>query len=147
MYSINLNKPEIIKDLKIINIQEIKPHERVITERKNTLKSYLESYKKYIVIPSIICCYKTMIIVDGHHRYQTLLELGAKNIPVTLIDYDSDSLRTHPNKLSRLKKEDIVKAAFQNNLLPPKSTIHEIKTQDGSWKPIILISSLCEFKF
>ena len=35
-----------------------------------------------------------MLIVDGHHRYFALKELGFVKVPVTLIDYQSNSIRT-----------------------------------------------------
>lgn len=145
MYSIKLKKPEIIKEIELIDIQKLKPHENVIKSRKDTLKEYIKSYNNYVVIPSIICCSKTFMIIDGHHRYQTLLELGAKKVPVTVIDYFDDSIRTH-NEVDKKIEKTVILNSLEGEKLPPKSTIHEVQTVDLKWKPIILISSLCEFR-
>lgn len=145
MYSIELKSPSIIKSVEMINVADLFPHENVIIDRKNALKDYIKSYKKYVVIPSIICCYQTGLIIDGHHRYHTLLELGASHVPVTKIDYSDQSVRTHQDITKALNKKHIQTAAMTKELLAPKSTIHEIQNTKSEWKPIILISSLCEF--
>ena len=144
MNSIILKNKSIIKSLKFLSIFEIFPHEKVIEDRKNALKTYLLSYKEYCIIPSIICCSKSKMIIDGHHRYNTLKELGVNNIPVTLIDYLDSSIRTNKLKKMQLSKKDLIENSLQNILYEPKSSVHEIKTVDGKWKPLILLSTLAE---
>ncbi|WP_164506690.1 ParB N-terminal domain-containing protein [Tenacibaculum singaporense] len=115
-------------------------------KRQNALKEYITSYKDYVVIPSIICCHETGLIIDGHHRYHTLLELGAEIVPVTKIKYLSKTIRTHNQEELALSKEDIMSTIMTKSMLAPKSTIHEFLDEQNNWKPIILLSSLCEFK-
>ena len=74
MYSINLKEPGIIVSTGIKNYRSIFPHEKVIEKRKKSLIKYINSYEGYFVIPSIICCSKTGLIIDGHHRYFALLQ-------------------------------------------------------------------------
>jgi L-serine kinase (ADP) len=144
MNSIHLFNNSIIKSFKYISPDKIYPHEKVIYERKNSLKKYLLSYKEYCIIPSIICCSQTNMIIDGHHRFNTLKELGVKNIPVIFIDYNDISIRTHNEKSLQLSKKNLIENSLKNKLYDPKSTIHEVKTIDGIWKPIILLSNLAE---
>jgi ParB-like chromosome segregation protein Spo0J len=146
MFSVKLKNPEIVVSITNVNIHELKPHENVISVRQNTLKDYLKSYKDYVVIPSILCCHETGIIIDGHHRYFAMLELGSETIPVTKIRYLDDSIRTHHDLELSLKKKDIIEAALTQSMLEPKSTIHEFLDEEGNWKPIILLSTLSEFK-
>lgn len=145
MYSIELKSANIVKSVEMIPIEELFPHENVIIDRKNALEEYIKSYKGYVVIPSIICCDQTGLIIDGHHRYHTLLELGGSHVPVTKINYADDSIRTHQDLEKAVSKTAIQTAAVTKELLAPKSTIHEIQNTNSEWKPIILISSLCEF--
>ena len=147
MKSISLKNESIVKSFNYLSVTEIFPHEKVIEDRKNALKKYLLSYKEYCIIPSIICCSESYMIIDGHHRYNTLKELGIKYIPITFIDYMDNSIRTHNKKSLQLLKKDLIENSLKKNLFEPKSTIHEINTIDGSWKPLILLSNLAEIDF
>ena len=144
MYSINLKNPEIIISTGIKNFRDVLPHEKVIEKRKKSLIKYLNSYEEYFVIPSIICCRKTGLIIDGHHRYFALVDLGIKDIPVTSIIYEGESIRTHSDLEKSINKELIINRAISGNLLEPKSTLHQVLTKDLNWKPLILLSSLFE---
>jgi|TARA_B110000238_G_C15803837_1_gene301362 ParB-like chromosome segregation protein Spo0J len=146
MYSINLKNPEIIISTGIKNFRDVLPHEKVIEKRKKSLIKYLNSYEEYFVIPSIICCRKTGLIIDGHHRYFALVDLGIKDIPVTSIIYEGESIRTHSDLEKSINKELIINRAISGNLLEPKSTLHQVLTKDLNWKPLILLSSLFEIK-
>jgi hypothetical protein len=84
------------------------------------------------------------MIIDGHHRFNTLKEIGVKKIPVTYINYMDIPIRTHNKKSLQLSKKELIQNSLRNILFEPKSTIHEIKTKDGSWKPLILLSTLAE---
>ena len=142
--SIILKNKSIIKSFDYVSVSKIFPHEKVITVRKNALKKYLLSYKEYCIIPSIICCSESNMIIDGNHRFNTLKELGVKKIPVTFINYMDISIRTHNEKSLRLLKTELIENSLQKILWEPKSTVHEINTMDGSWKPLILLSTLAE---
>lgn len=144
MKSIALKNKSIIKSFEYVSVSKIFPHEKVIEVRKSSLKKYLLSYKEYCIIPSIICCSESHMIIDGHHRFNTLKELGVKKIPVTYINYMDISVRTHNKKSLQLSKKELIQNSLRNVLFEPKSTIHEIKTIDGSWKPLILLSTLAE---
>lgn len=130
--------------LSIIDIDKLLPHEEVIVERKNKLVKYLESGDT-IIIPSIICCKDSLMIIDGHHRYFAIKELGISKIAVTLIDYKSENIRTNDVDYLQVDKNALIKAAKSKlKLFPPKTTKHQIKDIDGNWRAILLISSLVE---
>jgi len=144
MKSIVLKNSSVIKSFEYVSVSKIFPHEKVIEVRKNSLKKYLLSYKEYCIIPSIICCSESNMIIDGHHRFITLKELGVKKIPVTFINYMDVSVRTHNEKSLQLLKKELIENSLKNILFVPKSTVHQINTMDGSWKPLILLSTLAE---
>ena len=140
MYSIDFDK-DLIKGVKLIDINLLNPHEKIIEKRKTSLAKFIKSYENYYIISSIVCCSKSLLIVDGHHRYFALKELGFDKVPVTLIDYESESIRTA--KTNPLSKDYIVKVGVSSNLLEPKSTEHAVYcNKTKQWEPIILLSSM-----
>ena len=140
MYSIDFDNT-IIKSLELVDTNQLFPHEKTIKKNSSTLTNFLKSFENYIIISSILCCSKSMVIIDGHHRYFTLKKLGFKKIPVTKIDYFSKSIIT--NKTEQYPKQEIIKNAISGKLMEPKSTSHKIYcNKSKKWQPIMLISSL-----
>jgi ParB-like chromosome segregation protein Spo0J len=98
MITIFIKNQLLVKSFSHVSVSEIFPHEKVIEDRKNALRNYLLSYKEYCIIPSRICCSQSNMIIDGHHRFNNLKELGVNKIPVTFINYMDISIRTHREK-------------------------------------------------
>jgi len=140
MYSIAFDK-NLIKDVKLVEINLLSPHEKVIEKKKSSLVKFIKSYENYYIISSIVCCHKSMLIIDGHHRFFALKELGFKKVPVTLIDYSHKSIRT--GILNPIDKDYIVNVGLSKELMEPKSTKHAIYcNKTKQWQPIILLSSM-----
>ena len=140
MYSIDFEN-DLIKDVKMIDIDLLNPHEKIIEKKKISLVKFIKSYENYYIISSIVCCHETLLVIDGHHRYFALKELGFKKVPVTLIDYKSDSIRT--GIMNPLDKKFIVDVGKSSTLLEPKSTEHAVYcNKSKNWEPIILLSSM-----
>lgn len=140
MYSIDFNA-DIIKGLELIDVDLIYPHEKIIEKNTSTISNFLKSFNEYIILSSILCCSKTMVIIDGHHRYFSLKKLGFKKIPVTKLDYFSSDIKTSMDQ--KYSKNQIIDHGINGTLLEPKSTSHLVYcNKSKKWQPIMLLSSL-----
>jgi hypothetical protein len=62
-------------------------------------------------------------------------------VPVTLIDYFHESIRT--GKSNSLEKKYIIDVGYSKELMEPKSTEHAVYcNKTKKWQPIILLSSM-----
>ncbi len=127
-----------------IHFSEILPHEKVIKERSDRYKEYIVSNTDYKVIPSLLICNETNVLIDGHHRLTMLKELGYKYFPATFLNYALDAIVPHIDPSKKITKTKIIDAAISNNLLDPKSSYHHIMDDDNNPRPIILLSKLSE---
>jgi L-serine kinase (ADP) len=143
MYSIHLSENVVIRHV-LLNKTKILPHEHVVKDRLKTLVEYIRTLDPYAILPAIIVCNKTNVIIDGHHRYYALLEIGFSDIPVVLINYDSELIIPELDK--SISKKDIIDAGVSGRLLEPKSSFHHIVDIYGKPHPLILISPLSDFK-
>ncbi len=144
MYSIQVDK-DIILGIEEIDINLLIPHEKVVLDKKEILKNNLKYKDDDLIISTILICSESNLIIDGHHRYTALKELGYSKIPVTLINYFSDKIITDLG--DSFSKKEIIFNSQQKNLYEPKSTKHLIYCNyNKDWFPITLVSSLYLFK-
>ena len=144
MFSIDLDK-NIISEVSYVNFNHLHPHENIIPEKRDSLKHKLQKGTNFFFISSIIICNKSGIIIDGHHRYSSLKEIGISQIPVTKVNYMSKKIITTEKNI--IPKRSIIKRALSGNLFDPKSTKHMVFCEKkNDWFPIILISSLFQIK-
>jgi len=144
MFSIEIDK-DIISEHSYVDYNDLYPHENIIPEKKDSLKHKLQKETNFFFISSIIICNKSGIIIDGHHRYNSLKEIGISQIPVTKVNYMSKKIITTEKNI--IPKKSIIKRALSGNLFDPKSTKHMVFCEKkNDWFPIILISSLFQIK-
>ena len=130
-----------LQDQPEVDVNLLIPHEKVLLDKKDILKNNLKYKNDDIIISTIIMCNESNLIIDGHHRYTALKELGYSKIPVTLINYFSNKIITDDN--DSLSKLDIINNSKNKSLYNPKTTKHLIYcNRNRNWLPITLISSL-----
>lgn len=112
----------------------------MLPDRAESMFQYVRSLSPHIVIPSIILCSKTNVIIDGHHRYFALKKLNITHVPVTYIDYSDKRILTHTKKDLAPEKETIL-TSIGSKVLEPKTSFHHISF-NNELLPIILLSDL-----
>jgi hypothetical protein len=109
----------------LVPIHLLKSHERVIEER--VVKLMREISSRGAQLRPILVDYKTLIILDGHHRVEALKRLGAKLVSAALVDYDSDCVKVSSWRPEwRVTKELVRRSGLTGNLLPPRTSRHQV---------------------
>jgi hypothetical protein len=135
---------KIITGIREVDIDALKCHEEVVEERLRSFINYLQSLEGDLLISSILVCDKTMMIVDGHHRYHALKYFGIQKVPVTFVDYNSHLIKAYFD--DRIFKNEIIDTVNEGKLLPAKSSKHVIwDDKSKKFKPVLLISTLWHF--
>lgn len=112
-----------------IPIKKLKPHERISKKRLEKLK--LELIKDGFLKKPIVVENKKFIILDGHHRYYFLKELGLEKIPCLLVDYENIDVLPRRKKYKNVDlKKFVYQTVAQGELLPYKTTKHLLKLKN-----------------
>ena len=64
----------------VINKDRLRPHERIVKKHVKRLGRLIE--RDGFIAEPIVVDKRTMIILDGHHRYRILQLLGVSFVPV-----------------------------------------------------------------
>lgn len=112
--------------LSLINIDTLKLHEAVSSSRLHKLQAQI-SADRCIKVP-IIVDKKSMVILDGHHRFNCCKNLGLKKIPCMLVDYLEDPKIRVSSRKKRFKitKKIVLAAGLNGFLFPNKTTRHSL---------------------
>ena len=131
---------EIMDNICLIDIEELKEHEEIRPD-------YLEELKNEILSDGILKMpiavdEKTYIILDGHHRLHALKKIGCKRIPVILFDYQSPEIEVLPHREGEsVNKEMIIQTALAGRRMPPKTSKHMILIE-GELKHISILETV-----
>lgn len=110
-------------------LEELSPHERIIEERLRDLTERIDAAGTFNL--PILVDADTGVILDGHHRYYALRNLGIKRIPVLQVNYREDpdiDLAPGPRcPLENLTRDDVLEMGQSGEVFPPKSTRHRVK--------------------
>ena len=112
--------------VQLVPVEFLRPHEEVIPKNVDQLERMTlkwDAYTKPLLVDR-----STGTILDGHHRYEIAKRLELKCLPCVLVDYLSDEsikIILWPNsKWTSIDKRDVIDAALNGNLMPPKTSRH-----------------------
>ena len=122
------NNTAITFDIQIVDIDTLIPHEDYIPGYLDDLTESIrkdQSIKRPIVVD-----HKTNVIIDGHHRYYALKQLGYGKIPCIFVDYLEDSdIQVNPRRNLDITKNYVLKYALSGKTFPYKTTKHMLSFQ------------------
>lgn len=112
-------------NIKNILIGLLKPHEEICPVHLQKLSGQIK--KDECVKDPIIVDGETMVILDGHHRYNALKSMSCKFCPCCLVDYQSDEIGVACwRDGEKVSKDEVLAAGLSGKLLPQKTSRHII---------------------
>lgn len=110
-------------EFRLLEPNLLKEHEEVDPKRLHELMADIckNRYVKAIVVDS-----KSMVILDGHHRYNVLKKLNARYVPVLLVDYNDSNIQLSywREDYKNITKNDVLLAGNSQKKFPHKTSRH-----------------------
>lgn len=132
-----------LSQVTLIALEKLRAHEDVDLGHLKQLKREIRSDR--ILKFAIAVDKDTNIILDGHHRFNALRELGCIKIPVVFVDYKTPQIEVKSWRIGWVvTKEKVVEAGLSGNRLPPKTSRHMI-IADGEPKHILAVEKKVNF--
>ncbi len=116
-------------EVHLVELEKLRHHEEVDPEHLRELTQQIADDR--ILKYAIVVDRKTNVILDGEHRYNALINLGCRRIPVIYVDYESPDIEVWAwGGNYKLTKRDVVEAALTGRRFPPKTSRHMIRNSD-----------------
>jgi L-serine kinase (ADP) len=107
----------------LVRIDALRQHEQVLN--KHMMRIQRDLVRDDMIKDPIIVDQRTMVILDGHHRYNALKRMGYKYVPVYLVDYSSDRIAVVAWRTGEhVTKAEVMRAGLTGNLMPAKTSRH-----------------------
>ena len=112
----------------LMEVSTLRPHEEI---KPKSLKKMVDAIQKRGgYIKPILIDRVSRAILDGHHRYNSALQLKLRLIPAIEVNYledESIEVRSWPGKEHlEIDKQAVLKMAMSGEVYPPKSSKHSI---------------------
>merc|ERR1739848_308077 len=116
------------------------PHEKTSELQQQALMNYLQSSEESTMLPAITVS-RSGVILDGHHRFNALVDLGYCAIPCLIVDYDHQDIVIETQG-SGISKAEVLSMARAGKAFDRKSTKHKVTDKFGAKHPIMVLSPL-----
>ena len=121
---------ERIGEVVIVDIGSLKGHEEVIPDNlaKREKKLLSKGFYKPIIVD-----HRSMVILDGHHKWTAAGRLGLARVPVIMVDYLDDEgvlVDVWPNcGRDSITKTEVLSMGSSEDVFPPKTSRHTLPFQ------------------
>ena len=125
---------DLFSKVNLIPLKDLVPHEEHYPKKSSEISKYLMLGPIYNLAP-IIIDQKTKMIIDGHHRFQALIEAKKSFAPCVLINYQKKEVFVFKKAIGGqlIDKNEILSKAFEKKLYPQKFTCHAIEISQGEF--------------
>ncbi|MGB9666054.1 MAG: ParB N-terminal domain-containing protein [Candidatus Cryosericum sp.] len=107
----------------LMPVSALRQHEQILNENLTRIQHDL--VRDGMIKDPIIVDQRTMVILDGHHRYNALKRMGYKYVPVYFVDYSSDHIAVAAWRAGEhVTKAEVMRAGLTGDLMPAKTSRH-----------------------
>jgi len=107
----------------LVPVNALRQHEQILNE--NLMRVQRDLVRDGMIKDPIIVDQRTMVILDGHHRYNALKRMGYKYVPVHFVDYSSDHIAVAARRAGEhVTKAEVMRAGLTGDLMPAKTSRH-----------------------
>ena len=127
-----------MKKIMLVDIRRLKCHEKIDKNRLCKLQKEIEA--DGAINKPIIVDRRSYVILDGHHRYTVLKQIGVKKMPVYFVDYFSPNVKVYLRRKDlqmQILKEAVIAKANVKHVFPSRTTRHLIVDRPRSRAIII----------
>ncbi|MGQ0797605.1 MAG: ParB N-terminal domain-containing protein [Methanobacteriota archaeon] len=113
--------------LELIEIARLRVHERVQPDLLDRMREDIR--RDGCLRRPILVADGDLVILDGHHRFQALVQLGCRRIPAYVVDYRSDVVQVDvwPDAVVRdVTKAEVIRRGLTGDPFPPKTSRHTV---------------------
>jgi len=110
----------------LISISDLHEHEEINPDHAKEIFNKIKN-AKFFTEPIIVDS-KSLVILDGHHRFNSCKKLGLKKIPCKLVDYLGDRrIRVESSRSEiTVTKEIVIERGLNGNVFPSRTSRHFI---------------------
>ncbi len=113
--------------IRLVLVDALRSHEGLDPGLLSQLRTVIE--REGAIHEPILVEETHLVILNGHHRYAALRDLGCLRIPAYVVDYFDPriELRLWPGAIvEKVTKEEVITRGMSGNLFPPKTTRHVV---------------------
>jgi len=111
--------------VELVERVSLSPHEMTIP---SNIEKRLAKLRKLGFYKPIIVDFESMVILDGHHKWNAAEMLGLIKVPVLKVDYLKSTeieVRTWPDcGREEITKDEVIGMGLSEGLFPPKTSRH-----------------------
>lgn len=113
-------------EFRLLPLDQLRVHEEVVEAEVVQLVGELRS--EGTVREPLWIARGSLVILNGHHRYNALRRMGARLAPAWLLDYDDPEIELGRwGEGPSLTKAEVVERGLSGRPYPPKTTRHQIR--------------------
>lgn len=110
-------------EFQLLPLERLKIHEEVVPERVAELVQAIRHRGR--VDEPILVARDSHVILNGHHRFAALRQIGARRVPAWVVEYDDPSIQLERwYEGPPLTKREVVDRANSGRPFSPKTTRH-----------------------